>query len=84
MSCLRLLATLLLVDGALQTAVCYMHLTRSLSAALQTDSNKEEDVSLQAYINAFAGLLVDREGDDSAAQAADQRLKQLTGELVRI
>ena len=39
---------------------------------------------VQAYINAFAALLVEREGDDGAAQAADQRLMQLTGELVRI
>ena len=39
---------------------------------------------MQAYINAFAGLLVEREGTGSAAQAADQRLRQLTGELVRV
>ena len=57
---------------------------RPLSAALQSESNTEEAASVQAYINAFAGLLVDREGTDSAAQAADQRLMQLTGELVRI
>ena len=40
--------------------------------------------SVQAYINAFAALLVEREGSDSAAQAADRRLMQLTGEMVRI
>eukprot|EP00891_Asterochloris_glomerata_P010014 jgi/Astpho2/10014/Aster-x0883 len=38
----------------------------------------------KAYINAFAALLVEREGSDSAAQAADRRLMQLTGEMSMI
>ena len=83
MSCLRLLASLLIVYGPLQTAVCCSSQGYCRQPCKQ-ELTKKKLAPVQAYINAFAALLVDREGDDSAAQAADQRLRQLTGELVRI